>query len=314
MKLKFFILLLVLNYSSVFSQVDTTVVPFVSYWSLGDSYDFKITKIKKQWKSDELVKNDSGSYNVNFLVQDSTATSYTIKWSYRTNLSELGLPPEILPNLSKIEKTDVIYKTSEVGEFLEIENWEEISAQMTSIVNEVIELMSKEYGDDFGETMKSMRPFLEIYESQEGIEQLVLKELQYFHFPFGLEYSVDQPILYQEELPNMLGGDPIPADVKLYFAKVDFENEYCELVKEMTVNSEGAKNMIMSFLARLDMDKKEMKEIFDEALFEINDVNIFKYYYYPGVPLEITSTREIIFKLGTDESKKVEISRIELLN
>lgn len=32
------------------AQTDTSAVPFVAYWAMGDSYHFKVTKTKQQWK------------------------------------------------------------------------------------------------------------------------------------------------------------------------------------------------------------------------------------------------------------------------
>ena len=43
-----------------FSQNDSIQkIPFVAYWSNGDSYDYLITKVNKEWKGDLMEKNDS---------------------------------------------------------------------------------------------------------------------------------------------------------------------------------------------------------------------------------------------------------------
>ena len=57
--------ILILNIFTSFSQEDTSKIAFIAYWSVGDSYDFRITKIKKSWKSDELVKSSDDTYIAN---------------------------------------------------------------------------------------------------------------------------------------------------------------------------------------------------------------------------------------------------------
>jgi hypothetical protein len=54
------------------SQTDTIYIPFVAYWSKGDSYDFAVRKIKKKWDNGSLTKNDTIGYIARFEVLDST--------------------------------------------------------------------------------------------------------------------------------------------------------------------------------------------------------------------------------------------------
>ena len=77
-----FLYLLLVVCFSVYSQTDSTKLTFVAYWEVGDSYNFKISKSKKEWRDQELIKNDSSQYIANFKVLEATATSYTIQWSY----------------------------------------------------------------------------------------------------------------------------------------------------------------------------------------------------------------------------------------
>ncbi len=65
--------------SNVYSQMDTTKIAFVSYWFVGDSYNYRLSKIKELWKEGHLTKDQQQDYRAGFTVIDSTATSYTIK-------------------------------------------------------------------------------------------------------------------------------------------------------------------------------------------------------------------------------------------
>jgi len=130
----------------LFGQTDTTKIAFIAYWSKGDSYDFKVTKIKKRWTNDKLTKNDSTQYIANFKVIDSTEKSYTLQWtfknfltnSYRENLNKLYENKQAVNDIvKKYDVTKVIYKTDEFGEFLEIINWKDISSLMSNMLGEL---------------------------------------------------------------------------------------------------------------------------------------------------------------------------------
>ena len=307
-------LALVLNAFIGFSQSDTTMVPFVSYWSLGDSYNFQVTKVKQRYKEGNLTKNDSTVYVANWQVVDSTETMYRIKWTYETDLKKYKLPENILNGLSKYSTTEVVYTTSEVGEFKEIENWEEISKKMTSLFSELISEGGQGDAALSAELEKAFKPMMAMYSSKEGIEQLVFKELMLFHFPFGLEYPKDEVIEYEDKLPNMMGGSPIRGNSKLYFEEVDFDDSYCVMVKEMELNPEDTEKMILTVMKKMGIKKKDLKKVMNSSKFVINDKTVMQYYYYPGVPLRIETTRVSDVDINSLKQKGVEITILELVD
>ena len=297
-----------------FAQTDTTAVPFVSYWAKGDSYDFKITKIKQQWRGEEQTKNDTSSYVANFLVLDSTATTYKIKWSYETGLAEnYNLPQDMLEKLSEYQQIDVIYITSELGEFVEIENWEEISKMMTSLFDELIDIYSKNGEVEKEKFTKVMQPMITMYQSKEGIELMAYKELQLFHFPMGVEFTVGDTIKYEDELPNMFGGPPIKAPTKLYLDEVDFDDSYCSLIQEMTLDPKDTQKMIISFFKKMGIKDKEVKKMLKESEINVSDYNTYNFYFYPGVPDFIEATRTTLMNINNTKAVRVDITQIELL-
>ncbi len=313
MKIKLTTLLIIFSCLACFGQADTTKIPFISYWSAGDSYDFKVTKIKQRWTEDNLTKNDSSSYIVNFEVIDSMETSYKIKWSHKTDLAGLNIPAKLLSALSKYDMTEVIYTTSEVGDFTGIENWQEISAMMKELFTNMIDLLAIDEEISKKDLTQAMQPVINMYETREGIEQFLFKELNYFHFPFGVEFSPADTITYEEELPNMFGGDPIRGNTKVYFQEVDIEEARCIFTQEMDLNPEDTKNLLTTLFKQMNLDDKDMEEAMKIAQFEIRDHNRYEYYYYPGIPISIETKRVSLMDIDKEKGKAIEITRIELV-
>lgn len=300
--------------TNLFGQVDTTKVAFVSYWSVGDSYNFRVTKINQQWKEGKLTKDQKQEYVAKFTVIDSTENSYTINWSYENDLGDTyKIPEELLERFLKYKLTEIKYKTSAVGEFLEILNWKEVGEIMNNMFDDMVEVLGENERHK-GDALKlAMQPLKQVYSSQQGIEQLILKELQYFHFPMGLEYDIAKPLVYDEELPNMFGGEPIKAKSRLYFEDVDFEKGFCIFRQEMRLNPEDTKALLTQFFTQMKLNDKEMDEALETAVFEINDTNTFEYYYNPGIPHRIETVRESITDINKEKGRRTDKTIIQLI-
>lgn len=291
-------------------------VPFVAYWEVGDSYNFQVDKVKKAWKVGKQSKNDSSSYVVNFEVIDSTETSYTIDWTYETTLiSDLDLNDEVnaqlITKLNPYKYTSVKYKTTEVGAFVEILNWEEISEMMKTALDIVIEEKSK--GENSAEMKEALKPFRAMFETKAGIEQVLLKELQYFHFPFGFEFDQNTPLDYEDELPNVLGGKPLRADARLAVESVNFEDNFAVLKHTMNVNEKDAKEFLNTMFQQMGVKDKDVKKMIKKGVFNIEDDNTFEYFFYPGVPYLIETKRNTIVEFDGYAGRNYELIRIQLV-
>lgn len=314
MKNKLLMVVMLIVTTNLFGQVDTTKVAFVSYWSIGDSYNFKVSKFNQQWKEGILTKDEKQEYVANFTVIDSTETSYTIRWSYENDLGNtFKIPEKLHDRFSKYKITEIEYKTSEVGDLIEILNWKEVGENMNRMFDDIVEVLGEEDEKKKATLKTAMQPFKEVYSSKQGVEQLVLKVLQYFHFPLGVEFDITEPLFYDEELPNMFGGNPIKAKAKLYFEDVDFDESFCTVKQEMTLNPEDTIEILKEVFKKMNLDVKGMERALKTAVFEINDRNTYEYYYNPGIPHKIETIRETIMDIDKEKMKRIDKTIIELI-
>lgn len=313
--MRLFTLTLMLFVSTcLFGQSDTTKVPFVAYWSVGDVYNFKITKINQQWKAEKLMTDQKQEYTAKFTVLDSTDTSYTISWIYENDLgSTYEIPEKLMSRFAKYKLTEIKYKTSEVGEFLEILNWKEVSEMMNNMFDDVVEVIGDGDKNRTSKLEKALEPIKKVYSSKQGIEQIILKELNYIHFPMGVQFDITEPFTYEEELPNMFGGAPIKANSKITFESVDFDEGFCVMKQEMTLDPENTKSLLMEMFSKMKLNEKELKEAFKTAVVSITDNNRFEYYYNPGIPHRIETERMSVVNVNNDNGRRLDKTIIELL-
>lgn len=300
--------------ATIFFQTDSTSVSFVAYWDIRDSYDFKISKLKQSWKNDVQTSDEEQSYIANFTVIDSTENSYTINWSFENDLvNTYNIPDELMEKFEAYSLTEIQYQTSELGDFIEILNWKEVSETMNNMFNDMIEVLSENDPEKQKVLAQGLAPFKQIYSSKQGIEELVVKELQYFHFPMGVEFDITEPIFYDEELANMFGGNPIKADAKLYFENVDFEEGFCILKQEMKLNETDTKALLLQVFKQMNIKEDDMDNVLQNAVFKIEDFNVYEYYYNPGIPHKIETNRTSTFNLNNENGKRIEKVVIELI-
>lgn len=312
MKLVFVIPFLSIVPLALQSQTDSSGVPFVAYWSTGDSYNFKVTKVKQKWEDDKLVKNDSTQYIANFEVIDSTEKSYKIKWTFENNLvNTYEIPEKLLEKYPECKRNEIIYTTTETGEFVAIENWEEYGKMMKDVFDALIETNS---GAEKEKLTAVMAPMIESFSSRQSIEGVVFKELQYFHFPLGIEISTTDTLEYQEEYPHIFGGDPVKGRGILYVEEVDFESEYCVLINQAQMDPEQAKVLLTSAFRKMGITGENLDEELKNADISIRDDNRYAYFYFPGVPVFIETMRETKFQMDKEESVGIEKTIIELID
>lgn len=294
---------------------DSIKVSFVAYWNKGDVYKFRVTKIQKRWKGLKLTRNQNNSYIARFEVIDSTSKSYKIKWRYKNQLANnLAIPKKLQERFEKYKFKEVIYTTDELGAFQGIENWKELGTAMQEFVKETTKHLLPSL-EPAAQTKfrQAMLQLLTMYKSKEALEQLVFKEIAYIHSPFGAEYNTADSVQYEDQLPNLIGGSPIKADASVHFAKVDTTEGRCTMIQQLKLNPDDSKRMIKDFFRKMGLMNEEAKTALKQALIDITDYNQMDYYYYPGVPVEITTRRDAVFYLMGQKSRRRDIVKIELI-
>lgn len=307
-------LFLLLSYTFCQAQetADTTFIPLTAYWKKGDAYNFRITKLKQKWKEDKVTKNDSFSYVANFEVLDSTTDGYTIQWTCKSDFSQFVLEEGVQDKMAGLFPSEIIYTTTEHGEFVEVVNWKQIMTAMKKMSKQVIKELNKQHRED-KKLQMMVKTILSGLQTRAGIEQLLLEELYLFHFPLGYEYAVGDTLSYEEELPSNLESIMVTGQTKLYLSEVKQEDYYCVLMEETQANPEETKKAMVEAYRSLGMESKAFEKAMETAVVENNHHNIYQYFYEPGIPYHINAQREFYIQIDGEEGGNLSITRIELL-
>ncbi len=287
----------------------TNEISFDASWSVGDSYDFKITKVSTIWKNDYLAEDNRFEYTTTFTVIDSTENSYTIKWVHFNDLESIyNIPEALLDSFSEYKKIDIIYKTSATGAFVEVMNLGKIIHQTNNLFDDMIEIIGK----DDEQKKRDIRVLREALCSKQGIEMLLLEDIKFIHYPMGVKYNSKEKFSYKIDLPNPLGGKSIKANVNVTFNEVDTENSFCVFNQTTSIDKDGSRESVKTMFEKTKPNDKEVEKTIEESTFEINENNTFEFYYIPGVPHRIEAVRErLINIIDSSQIRRVERTVIE---
>ena len=315
MRFLFLFLLVFLSGIQGTCQNEPSDVHVIAYWKPGDSYNFNVTKIKQKWEGKNAVVNDSLHYAATFTVLSADTDSYNISWRMKNNLFEtLQLPELSRKKFSQYEEIVVNYKTNKYGAFEGIENWRSLGQMMNELISETIDVRSADSSIKAEDLRKSLNPLLKVYNSKNGVEQLVFKELLMFHFPLGKQYKKGQVYSYQEKIPVMVNSRPATGSGVLFVRNTNSDEKRFELVQQMKIHPDSANKMIHDYLVQIGMRSQVIDKTIASSTVQVTDDNIFDYFYDPGIPGKIVISRETVIKVLEDNVRQIDRTIIEKIS
>ncbi len=320
--MKFFpiVLLSLLTVKIVVAQ-NELAVPFVAYWNVGDSKNYRVTKKSIKTINGAEEVNEITAYEMKCTVVDSTIDSYTLEWEYQnTIMSSLKIPQEFQKSLEKYNLVKIIYTTDEVGVFKEILNWEEFRDMTMEMFNKLVELNQNDNNKNF---VKAMEPLKNLFSSKESISSFILKEIQVFHFPLGVEFNALDTLRYEEQLPNLMGGAPVKGNGMVYFENVNMEEGTARFINRLELDENDSKRVVTDLVKKITGSVKfnskkekqkamqEINEKFSTMKMDIQDYNTFSYYFNPGWPIHIHTKRTSSFSNQNETGLRIDEIIIE---
>ena len=245
----------------------------IAFWKNKATRVYQIKHSKEKFEKSTLKTSTEATFEAHLKVIDSTESGFTIEWVYK-NFKTAGAPEHLLNSICAImENIKIVYKTDDVGMFTELINWEEV--RDFSISNYEKALANKSQTSDFIAALNQIKA---IFQSKENTEALLIKEIQFFHAPFGMEYN-KTGTLVEIELPNVTGGSPIPANLVMKLDEINVQGDFSKISLNQTIDKGKAGPVISDILKKLSTtplkDEAEMKKQINEL--EISDVNQYIY-------------------------------------
>lgn len=231
----------------LFAQINMadSSVQVISYWDKGEKQNYAITLEKIKIKGEDTTSKELISYDVEVSVTGATKNSYTVQWDYKN--FKTNDKNEFTQELSKINKNmQVIYKTDEMGGFIEVVNWKEIKAYN----QKAVAVLKKKFGTA-PEIEKMLKQIENTFSSKEAIEAASIKDIQQFHSFHGGKYKLHEEISDKIKVPNVLTNIPFDADYSLYLDEINETDNNYILRSSQVVDSTQLMDATFQFLGNL---------------------------------------------------------------
>ncbi len=277
--LSFFSILLFLN-SVSFSQnrITDTSATCIAFWNNKDTRVYQIKHSKEKLESGIQKSFAEGFYEAHLRVIDSSETGFTIEWIYKNFRTSLGSEHTLNSLNTIMEGLKIVYKTDDVGMFTELVNWEEV--RDFAIANYEKAVAAKAQNKEFVAALNQIKS---IFQTKENIETLLIKEVQLFHAPYGIEYFTSGTVI-ETQLANVTGGLPFPATITLKLDELNVPVDKCMVSLIQRIDKGKAGPIIAAMLKKLSSNPIESEAEINKQIkdMEISDLNQFTYHLNSG--------------------------------
>ena len=308
MKIHFFILSFVLFKTFILAQ---SPISLNANWTVGEKYQYQVTKVKLKVKNDSITTNDTSAYIGHWKIAEKIQSGFRLKWI----MSNEYLNKHKVFEKSKSKKDsniEFIYTTNTIGEFNELENWKDVRKSIFEIFDEMKNenFESKEDEKVAKASLKFLKAF---YKDKYAIQEMIGKEIIAIHGFFGtkLNSKVDT-IIEKGEAYSLFSEDPIPTITRLYLKEFDKTGNQCTFYK---INKYDPKSAID---LAIKLSKKYGRAPTDEELknstLDIQKTHKATFIYSKGIPNWIEKETKTIANTSTEtgfSSKKIIIEKIE---
>jgi hypothetical protein len=292
---------------------DSLSVALVAYWELGDERFIELEQGTNRYANGQLSKADTSKILFHVSIVDSTAEHYIVQWrpvKYRDNdeaepdreaLDAMIEDHSVLLNMMANEGFRV--RTDAFGEYQGLDNIdaliEGISSMMDSEFTRLMQDTTQAISRADPELQAKFESALPMFRSQAFIEGKLTEFIQFYYAWFGYEYAMGQIIEYEDSLPNVFGGDPIPARATVEITELDLENYTFNLMHTLKPDEAAFRELLIDFFKRMGVT--DTREI-EDAAFDIYDTNRYRIDFDRGWVLSMEWAR--LFTSGPETQKR----------
>ncbi len=296
--MRFFLLFLLFTNSAVAQNLTSdTTATFITYWAEGDTQTYSVTITSKNFENKVLIKEHKSSHTVEFTVLEETETGYLIEAYFKDFVTD----SDLFQNGLK-----AVYSTDELGAYTELVNFKEMQDSMNVAYDRLVA------SSNSSDQKKLINKLRKTATSRASIEFVLFEDLQVFHNPFGLEFTLGQKDEYEAEIPNIFGGENFPTIMFMELTELDPSTDHCQLVIDQEIDQEKCAEMLAELLKQLAIKVKTDNGIEREDLGElsIDDVYTFDMLLETGWMEYVNYTRTFLLA-ETEQIKIFEMKLIE---
>jgi len=259
------------SYGQTKNSVDVT-----PHWKNNETHSVKIKSTTTD--KNEQVQNYLSTFDAKFVVKEATDSGYKVEWIY-TN-SKLADNEPVLENqiVGKLINTKLLIKLSDVGQFVELINANEIKGIANKAIDELIAKSAT------NPTMNEQYKFAkQLITTKQGLEIAILKQIKFYNLLFGYNYKLDFTQTNKIKYPNPLGGQPFDAVEKINLTKIDNKNSVCTIEANRVIDVNVLKISLVDYIKKATNSDPQAIDELNKANLEMSEHTMHQIDFSKGI-------------------------------
>jgi hypothetical protein len=295
-------LTLYLLLSLVFTASANETIKVGVKWSNKDAWVVKLEKKMIRTRGKEIVRESYTTSLIDISVIKKIDSTYQLSWTARD--TKFGLNSASLKRVNELAeffdgKAYLLSLNSESGE-ITLDNWKEIQ----SIAFKSLDVMDKQ-SQLANKQEKSTRRKIaaQIFDSQQKIEELFLKDVTTYFASVGLELTIGNETTFNTTLPSPFIPEGLPAKTTITLSKPDSRTYVVKM--KAAFDEENMASAVKNFFDRT-RDRKNLPPVSIEAIkaLLITDEMESQVDIETGTPQKVSLKREV----SVEDTKTIETS------
>lgn len=255
--------------ATTFGQINMadSTAQVITYWEKGEKQNYTVITEKIKLKGTDTTSRELTTYDVEITVLNQTDKSYTVQWLYK-NIKTNSTNPTIQKLMNVTKDMKVVFKTDELGAFVEVINWKEVK----DYIQKATTTLRKDF-KDIPEMDKILKKIEATYSTKEAIESASIKDIQQFHTFHGAKYKLGEVLEGKLKVPNLYGAEPFDSDFTVYLDEINEEDNNFIMRATQEVDKEQLTNATFTYLTTMAKNMKvnppkreDLKDLKNETL------------------------------------------------
>lgn len=265
---------------------------------IGDIFSWDYKRETEQQSQDKPKKSGGTVTAVTAKVIEASATGYVLEWRYGSSRF-LNTDRDTAMGLKDLQWVSDIMKAlrfelqlSPDGQFVQIQNYEQIKPTIDQMVEHVIAAVAQERKTNPAETKQLGDMMRGLFASRERVENLMLKDVRLLLFPFGMSLDTNVPLTYQSPMPNPFGGEALQAEGMISLVSVDRKRGQATIALDQKLSPDSVPKMLSAMVQRMG-DNRPPPEVLAKLEADIIDRSTYTVDLESGFANKVEFTRTI---------------------
>jgi len=212
------------------------------------------------------IQNFLSGFDAKFVVKEASDNGYKVEWTYSN--ATLADNDPVLENqiIAKLTNAKLLIKLSDVGRFIALINADEVKTIASNAIDELIAhsttnpAMNAQY-----------KAAKQLISTKQGLEIAILKQIKFYNFSFGFNYTLNFVQKNNIKFPNPLGGQPFDAVEKVERTKLANKNAVCIIETNKIIDGNALKAATIDYVKKATNSNPQALEGINKASLEITE-------------------------------------------